>query len=233
MRIRIQAGIDGQSCDFTVRLSFRIPPVKGDTILLPDADQTPLVVASLYHFVAIDKKSTCLYVVTPLLVDSYDLMLRTIDWFKANFEVEDFRAENEPASYYRFYRNLVHVLGLGQKACPKVDYDQNHIRVFAEACRAVILAELKPQPAEFDAALLGLNPTVEHLHKLVLEKRRTEPDGADMLSLVKEWEARSNQKQLMQWQASVGECLEYAKLVFSRWKAIPLDFLPPTVRGLT
>lgn len=231
LRVRIQAGVDGPSCDFTVRLSLCVPPTKGDHIILPDRGMSPLVVAGLYHFVAIGEEPAFLCVVTPVLAESYDAMLRTLDWFKANFEVEDFAAEDEPVTYYRFYRNLVHVLGLTGQSAPLVGYDPNQIRVFGEACRAVILAEMEPEAGVFDMALVGLNPTVEHLHKLVLERRVAEPDGADMLAVVKEWEGRSNQKQVMSWRASVDACLRSAKLVFGRWKTIPIDYLPSTIKG--
>lgn len=231
VRVRAQAGLDGPCCDFTVRLSFYVTPSKGDHIMLPDGVQSPLVVAGCYHFVSPTEEPTCLCVVTPLVVDTYDAMLRTLDWFKANFEVEDFAAGTEPASYYRFYRNLVHVLGLTNQATPLVSYEPNHVRVFGEACRAVMLAEMAPSEAEFDVALVGLNSAVEHLHKLVLERKTAEPDGADMLAVVKEWEGRSNKKQLMQWRATVAECIRYAGLVFGRWKTIPQDFLPSTIKG--
>lgn len=229
----LQAGPSGPACSFTALLNYSVSPHKGDRVLLqvPKYGQVGVVVADVYHFAPLpDEDPACLLMTTPIITEHYDDMLSVLDWFKAVYDVEDIQAQEEPESYYKFYRNLIHVLGLTKTPQPVVDYDPVAIKVFAEACRAVVLAELKPSPAEVQIALAGFNPTIQHLHELVLSRRQKEPGGANMLAVVKTWEQLLNQKKLMPWVATIEDCLKFAQIVFARLPSIPPDRLPPTLR---
>lgn len=231
VRVGLRVGIDGPACSFTAYLAFRCRPHKGDKILLsvPGQGQVGMVVADFCHFVSAGEKPACLAICTPLLVETYDELLATLDWFKATYLVEDFDAEAEPELYYKFYRSLIHVLDLTKVATPLVGYDPADIKVFAEACRAVLVAELKPAEPELVTAIQGFNPTIQHLHQLVLSRRKEEPEGANMLQVVKTWEQLLNSKKLMKWTASVEDCLAYARIVFGRLPSI--TNLPATLRS--
>lgn len=233
VRVGLRVGIDGPACSFTAHLKFKVRPHKGDKILLhvPSQGQVGVSVVEVYHFVSASEKPVALILCTPLILDHYDGMLATLDWFKATYSVEDCSSDEEPELYYKFYRNLIHVLGLTKVASPVVQYTSDDIRVFAEACRAVLLAELKPTDDELPMAISGFNPTIKHLHELVLSRRQEEPDGANMLNIVKVWEQLFNQKKLMQWDAPIDRCLNYAKLVFARLRSLPSSKLPEFLRS--
>lgn len=221
------------ACSFTVFFRYVFTPSKGDRILLqiPRQGQTGIAVAEVFHFVPVEEdEPACLILTAPIVVDSYDNMLEILDWFKATYAIEGIQADAEPELYYKFYRNLVHILGLTKVAAPLVEYDAVSIKVFAEACRVVLLAELKPSPDETEAALVNFNPAVRHLHELVLGRRVEEPDGASMLAVVKAWEFLINPKKSMQWLATVEDCFSYIKVVFDRLRSIPADKLPPILR---
>lgn len=232
VRVGLRVGIDGPACSFTAHFAFSTPPHKGDKLLLtvPGQGQVGMVVADLCHFIPVDEEPVSLVICTPLLLENYDQLLQTLDWFKATYEVEDFDADSEPELYYKFYRNLIHVLDLTKVAHPLVAYDPVEIKIFAEACRAVLLAELKPDEKELSMAMLGFNPTIKHLHELVLSRKKEEPDGASMLAIIKIWEPLLNQKKMMAWKASVEDCLAYARVVFARLPSIPSGKLPTTLR---
>ncbi len=232
-RVSLRVGPDGPTCSFTALLNYFIAPHKGDRVLLqvPKYGQVGVIVTEVFHFVPLpDDESACLLITMPIISEHYDDMLSVLDWFKAMYGVDDIQADNEPELYYKFYRNLIHVLGLTKTPQPVVDYDPVAIKVFAEACRAIVLAELKPSPAELPVALTGFNPTIQHLHELVLSRRQEEPDGANMLAIIKTWEQLLNQKKLMLWTATIEDCLKFAQVVFARLPSIPPDRLPPTLR---
>lgn len=231
VRVGLRVGIDGPACSFTAHLKFRTRPHKSDKVLLqiPGLGQVGIAVADFCHFASAGEEPACLVLCTPVLVETYDQLLQTLDWFKATYEVEDFDAEAEPELYYKFYRNLIHVLGLTKVVQPVVAYDPAEIKVFAEACRAVLVAELKPSEPELVLAIQGFNPTIQHLHELVLSRRKEEPDGANMLAVVKTWEQLLNSKKLMKWTASVEDCINYARIVFGRLPSI--TNLPATLRS--
>lgn len=231
VRVGLRVGIDGPACTLTAYFRFRSCPRKGDKIflLIPTQGQVGFIVTEVCHFVSADEDPIILILCAPLIFNHYDAMLAALDWFKATYVVENFDADAEPELYYKFYRNLIHVLGLTKVVQPLVGYDPTDIKLFAEACRAVLLAELRPAETELSTAIQGFNPAIQHLHELVLDHRKAEPDGANMLAVVKTWEQLFNPKKLMQWTASTEDCIAYARIVFERLPSI--TNLPNTLRS--
>jgi hypothetical protein len=234
VRFELRAGLDGPACGFTAHLPFSVSPQPAHKILFDAVGQQGVTILTVYHFLP-DKSSdeeppTCLVVTAPLVLDSYDQMLKVMDWFKALYQVEDFQADrDQPEPYYSFYRSLVHVLDVKDQPQPLVAYDPTSIKIFAECCRAVVLAEYNPGQEEFQQATLGFNVLIERLHKVVLDHKSQEPDGADMLTVIKEWEAFLNPKKTLTWQAPIDRCIAFAVLLFSKLRSIPADRLPKTI----
>jgi hypothetical protein len=158
-------------------------------------------------------------------------MLRLLDWFKAMYEVVDLRSNtSSPATYYSFYRSLVNLMGLTEHVNPKVTYDMMNIKVFAESCRAIILAELGISDDELIAGISSYNDIIQLLHTMVLERKRDEKDGADMFLLIKRWERSINANETVKWEASHESCVNAARLVFGRLPSIPYECLPKPLR---
>jgi hypothetical protein len=224
----LKVGLGGPSCSFTANIAFAVTPSKGDRLLvaLPDLGQVGITITEVCHFLS--SEPTCLFITSPLIVHHYDQMLMVIDWFKLTYEVDGFESEDQPAPYYKFYRSLINLLGWSKVADPIVRYDPVEIKIVAEACRAVALAELRPD--EFMISGVSLNPMIQSFHSLVLNSKKTEPDGARLLGLVKAWEKLFNSKKLITWDASGEECLEAARFIFGRLNSIPADRLPITLR---
>jgi hypothetical protein len=105
-----------------------------------------------------------------------------------------------------------------------VAYDPTAIKIFAEACRAVLLAELDPAPDEI--AYNSYNQAILDLHSLVLARRSQEPHGAEMLGVIKEWEPQLNPQGRIAWRATVEQCLRHARVIFAKLRSIPADRLP-------
>lgn len=236
-QIDVRVGPDGPTCSFTAHLPFLGMPSIGHRIIVEPEGQFGLTICEVYHFIPStheNEDANCLIITTPLLMDGYDQMLRTLDWFKALYNVENVRSsELNPELYYKFYRNLVHVLGLTHDPHPTVNYDPVAIKIFAESCRAVMLAELDlAGEAEINAAIPTYNPVIQVLHTMVLERKKEEPDGANMMALIKAWEPLINSNRSIPWDASVEQCLESARLVFKKLPSIPLDRLPQSLEAV-
>lgn len=232
-RITLRTGNDGPVCSFTALFKFNLVPQRGHKLIFvtPGHRQVGVVIDDVCHFVPEgDDEPVCLCFTTPLVIEEYDDLLRVVDWFKATYEVQDFSSMVEPEPYYKFYRRVAWLLGLSKTTGPKIGYDPQDVKVFAEACRSVILAELNPSDEETNFALVGFNPSIRYLYELVLDRKREEPDGADMLLVIKTWEQLLNSSKMMQWSASDENCLKFARVVFARHPSIPPDHLPSILR---
>ncbi len=208
-----------------------VRPQKGDRVLWQDE---AVLVAEIDHFLDPAQEPICLIITATILTQNYDALLRTLDWFKANYEVVDVNADSTPELYYSFYRSVVHVLGQTALSRPLIAYDPLAIKIVAESCRAVILAEVAPMAEAFPAVNLSLaadyNKPIQHLHELILAQRPLAPAGADLFEVLKIWEAQINPQKELRWIASVDQCVMYAKLVFARLKSVPVSALPLTLR---
>lgn len=245
MMVRVESA-DGPGCNFTAHLHFAIRPFRGDKIIVSTpGKQSGVVVADVCHFPgAGEDDAGCLLTASPLVVDNYDEMLQVVDWFKATYQVDDFSAAEEPASYYKLYRTVVKTLDLGKVAAPIVGYSPSSIKLFAEVCRAALVAEtihiasgvledtIKraeanniSKTAVASAIASRFSPQIEELHRIVLFHKKANPGGAPMLLVVKEWEATLDQK-YRAWQSD--SCVEYAKPLLAELKSI-VD-VPKTLR---
>jgi hypothetical protein len=233
VRIELRAGPSGPACSFTTSLPFNIAPTVGHKVLFDVSKrQLGVVVGDVCHFVPSGgEEPTCLVLTLPLSLESNDDMLRVLDWFKALYTIYDFKADcDRPDSYYSFHRSVIHVLGLTDDPQPKVGYDPTAIKVFAEACRSVLLAELAPSIVDWDAVNVGYNDMIVDLHRLVMSRRRVEPDGAEILGIIKIWEPMINPNKKFVWGASAADCIKQAKLVFAKLRSVPMDRLPKPLR---
>lgn len=231
VRMTLQVGPDGPSCSFTTNLQFVSAPGAGHHLAIRSADG-PVVfnmlvrVVGVCHFITEDKEAACLVDTAPCPMPDYDRLLERLDWFKAIYGVDDIEGNTEPESYYKFYRSVLHILGLTKHPYPIIAHDPDHIKVFAEACRSVILAELGEDTDR------DLSDLMMSAHRLVHPRKIVEPDGARMLGVVKklEQEARNSLGDL-KWDAPPEKCLDVASRVFSRIRSIPSEKLPEPLRN--
>lgn len=233
VQFTLRAGIDGPACSFTSHIPFSLPPSVGHTIILECQDQIGTAIVQIYHFIPsdADKTSAVLLNTAPIIFDDSEKMLRMLDWFKAIYHVEDIKSDtSRPDPYYSFYRSLVNILDLSKVPSPKVDYDRTKVKVFAECCRAVILAEMEWDEDEFETAVPLYNDNIASLHNMIIGCKSGEPDGADMLSLVRRWERSINEDGAFKWEAPVQSCQKIAKYLLRQLPSIKPENLPATLR---
>ncbi len=228
VRLGLQVGSDGPTCAFTAFLPFAAPPGIGHWLIVKVPDPIDWImrvrVTDICHFLG--NEESCLVTVgSPMMATDYDQLLTILDWFKATYKAEDISGSAEPEGYYRFYRSLLHVLDLTHVPSPTVGFEPEEIKLFAEACRAVVLAESQ---IDQDA----LNDMIVALHRMVSARKPFDPDGTPILGIVKVWEGRIT-KVLgeLAWAASPEECIAAARSVFLRIKSIPPEKLPKTLRN--
>lgn len=217
IQIDLRVGLKKQSCTFIAHVSLEAMPDVGHRLVIEhDRRQIGTTVSEICHFIS-ETKNSYLLITHPIILSEYDEMLKILDWFKALYKVENIYASDaDPELYYKFYRNLIHVLNLTNDPNPIVKYDPTSIKIFAEASRAVWAAEILKDniPHEESFLISRLNGAIKTLHAMVLERKKLEPDGANMLSLIKIWERTINQDSRIGWNASVQDCLSKAKEIF-------------------
>ena len=235
VRMALQVGPDGPSCSFTTNLPFAVTPGVGHHLAVrstggPVVFNMLLRVTSVCHFVTEDKDAACLVETAACPFPDYDKMLERLDWFKAVYGVDDIMGNTEPESYYKFYRSVLHVLGLTKHPYPVIAHDPVDIKIFAEACRSVILAELP------DGHGRDLSDLMMSAHRLVHFRKTVEPDGARMLGVVKKLEPEirhdlSDTMRDLRWEAPTEKCLDVARGVFAKLHSIPSNKLPEPLRN--
>jgi len=215
---------DEQLCTFVAHLPFLTIPNIGHKIIIKPDEQFGITVCNICHFVPTSASDVAnlLVMTIPIQIKEYDTMLRILDWFKALYKVENV-CSNEPTRlYYRFYRNLIGVLGLARDPCPKIGYNPSEIKVFAESCRSVILAELQLSDEELVVTIPTYNRVIEELHRMILEYKYDHPDGVSMLDIVKKFESFINPGRTVQWNASIQKCISSAQFVFKKLTTVEL-----------
>jgi len=218
VRIELQLS-RGAVCSFTVQLKFLYAPQTHDFLVFESNAQITTKISHICHYF---KQSGNLILTEPIICESYDGLLLALDWFKANFMLTDIKSDDNPQSYYIFYRSLLQLLKRSKEVDPRINLDPTAIKIFAESCRAILLAEIGGGSDD----ITNFNPAIEDLHRLILFKKLEEPDGVRMLLVVKEWEQRFNQTGKLQWTASLQQCQQAARLVFGKIRSIPTHELP-------
>ena len=223
----------GSVCSFTIPYSFVLQPFKGDNIIFDDIYMT---VTQCVHYSG-ENQEPAIAVVARHTFDKYDELLRSLDWFKSNYEVQDLSAKEKPASYYSFYRSLLRLLSWSNDFV--LPYKDDYIKLFCEGCRTVLLAERFIDTDTADSVditadsvneLFSLyNPHILDLTNMILEKKKVrvnDQDGIDILNLIHEWESQINPDIVNNWSASLEICQQVGRIVFGRIRSISNDVLP-------
>jgi hypothetical protein len=234
VRIVLHTALSNPICSFVVHVPFVYFPTVGSKLLIDYNNQSELLcvtVCEICHFLPTDKldEASCLIITSPLVIEDYDKMLNILDWLKSIYKVDDFNSYVAPESYYVFYRNLINVLGIVDDPSPKILYDAISIKIFAECCRSIILASCELNDDELSLSA-QYNQVIEELHMMVLDRKRDEVDGADMLQVVKKFEDLINKNKTMNWDLSIDRCIAIASRILGRLSSIPVEALPKQLR---
>lgn len=219
----------GSVCSFTIPHSFVLQPFKGDHIIFGNAYMT---VTQCVHYDGDERQDPAMAVFTQRTFDKYDELLRSLDWFKSHYEIQDLSSKDKPASYYSFYRSLLRLLNWSNDFV--LSYEDDQIKLFCEGCRTIVLAELldcsdKTVTITADRVNEVFSMCGDHiltLTNIILDKKASNPDGVDILNLIHEWEPQINPDDDTDWSASLEICQQVGRIVFSRIRSISNDVLP-------
>lgn len=224
---------DESTCSFTIQHNFVLPPSQGDHIIFESG--LYVTVSQCFHYTGLAEEPSLLVITSPHAVGKYDELLRALDWFKSNADVQDISAKQKPAPYYSFYRSVLRLLEWSDKTDPKLTYEEHMIKLFGEACRTVLISEYLLDVAVTKDAVnqhFGqYSDTILSLTRLVLERKTSEPNGTDILDLIKQWEPLINPDASIGWSADLEVCQQVGHVVFSRVHSIPNDALPKFLRN--
>jgi hypothetical protein len=217
--IRIGLVSPEANCAFNIAAKFLYPPRVGEKIVL---DGNTLRIVEIFHFLADDP--TVLVRVTPLTLETQDQFYKTLDHFKAKYELYDLVANNEQTeSYYMFFRKVVNLLGLQQTPNPYLEReDKDALRIFAEAARAVLLAEFEE---DYEAGFVAYNGAIEQLLRIAIARKAAHEGNLEIYPIIKEWETVLNHSG-QKWTASLDKCRAAARISFARLRSIAPDKLP-------
>ncbi len=196
-------------------MAFLADPHVGDYILFESHRQLTTKVLYLCHY---SPEPGYIIITEPIVCESYDDMLINLDWFKSTFSIVDIKSDDGPQSYYIFYRSVLQLLNRSSEVDPCVDTDPVSIKIFAEACRAVLVAQLGPD--------VDFNQIITDLHMLIIARKTNETCGVKILPIIKVWEQKINESGSIKWTVSLAQCRQAAKLIFSKLKSISSDRHP-------
>lgn len=177
-----------------------------------------------------ENQDPAIAVITQHTFEKYDELLRSLDWFKSNYEIQDLSSKEKPASYYSFYRSVLRLLDWSSDSV--LSYETDYVKLFCEGCRTILLSE---HFLDIDVdittdrvnELFGMhNSQILDLANIILEKKTNNPDGIDILNLIHEWELQINPDSFSDWTANLEICQQVGKVVFSRVRSISNDVLP-------
>lgn len=227
--------LEKSTCSFTIiSYPFAFLPNRGDHIVFEN--KLFVTVSQCIHFGSFatphEEDPITLVVTNPYFFDEYDSLLRSLDWFKDNYHIDDISAEERPAPYYSFYRSLLRLLGwVGQD---KLSYDKHIIKLFSEGCRTILLAERFLDSEVTTTAVDGIfgeySDELLKLNQLVLSKKVSDPQGVDILNIIKEWEIQFNPNCSIEWSADLETCQQVGRIVFNRIHSLPGDIIPEFVK---
>jgi hypothetical protein len=205
---------------FNISIKVLYPPHIGDKIVL---DEHLLRVTEVFHFPA--EEPAALWRTASLAFDDADKFYRALDFFKSKFEIADLAADNERTdTHYTFFRKVVNLLGLQQTHNPYLEReDKDGLRLFAEAVRAVLMAEFED---DFETGYTNYNGAIENLLQTVIERKRDPKAKLEMYHIIKTWELVLNHSGKTKWTAPLEKCRAAARTTFARLRSIPLDRLP-------
>jgi len=236
VRVELQVGVHqgGPACSLTLSdISFVFRPVSGDFVILAKDTEEPFVLSikAVAHYT---EPTSVMVLTKPIHCESYDEMLETLDWFKARYQIEDFQSAEAPEPYYVLYRTVVHLLGIKDDV-PIVRYDPDLVKVLAETCRTIWIANMYSRSGETNGKLPlrsdileklpDTNGQIETLHRIVFGNRQQKPNGPELRHVLKEWDESVNANRNLNWDVDDDFCQFVGKIVFSRLKCEKPDFL--------
>ena len=227
-RIELRASQDGTVCSFTIMVPYVVRPMISDHIVFDFTPQLTTKIIVFCHYAVSD--SACLAITDPILCNAYDDLLMCLDKFKAEYKIIDIKSDRQPHSYYILYRSVLELLDLSKEINPIVIPDPVSIKIFAEICRSVLLAELCGDQSIESAKIMPLysnfNQAIADLHMMVNKRKKNEPNGVLILPVIKEWEQKININNKINWNATSLQCKAVARMVFSKLHSISADKLP-------
>jgi|3_EtaG_2_1085321.scaffolds.fasta_scaffold00152_11 hypothetical protein len=235
VRVELQVGIhSGSTCSLTIpNIAFSMRPVAGDFVILTNEGDDPfaLSIKAVAHYT---NPSSAMVLTKEITCDDYDEMLVTLDWFKARYEIEDFRAAAAPETYYVLYRTVIHLMDI-QDDVPLVRYDSDAVKVLAETCRTIWIANQcrvsgesngrPPTRVEITDRLSDTNPDIETFHRLVFGYRQQYPSGVELRQVLKEWNISVNENNEYDWDVDDDLCRFVGGIIFGRLKCETPCFL--------
>ena len=218
IRIELKLADAHSICNFTIKAPFVATPAKGDIIIIEFKTRIALKIKSICHFV--DDPICSLLVTDSIVCEDYDDILKHLDWFKAKYDVTDIQSEEQPRSYYVFYRTLLKLLGKTKDVNPTIKSDADSIKILAEVCRSILLAQISIDNAS--VSVNDVSAQIESLHNDILRKKRSDSDKILLLDVIKTWEHKINTKN-WQWNVTDDSCHYWLLKSFSRLKSISVD----------
>lgn len=232
VRVELQAGTDSSlACSLTLpSFDFMVRPVSGDFLLLSKDTDTPLVVSvrALAHY----DDSTAFVWLQPIISANYDEMLAQLDWFKSRYEIEDIISPQNPEPYYVLYRTVINLLDI-QGDSPYIVYDPDLVKIFAETCRTVWIANLYKSSTNGRLPLRDgileqvseTNGAIQALHQMIFEYRTQYPQGIAIRRIIKDWDSLVNEDKDLTWNVDDDLCGFIGGIIFSRLKCDKPHFL--------
>lgn len=222
VNVTISVLSSGIWCRFDIeQASVEIPVSRGDRFIFCKDPKVIGVVAGtdymwhLHSGISDEDESTTIRV--DVTAEDYDEMLRQVAHFRTNNVISNFSSNDVPASYYLLYRSAMEVLGWTAPTC-----NESQIHEFAEACRAVVLAEIEDD-TEFWGAYINLNFKTSQLETILLQILN-ENKQIDLLRAVKVWEqCLVNSEGSAKWTASVEKCKQTAEKIQTRFPKIAVS----------
>jgi hypothetical protein len=232
VRVELQAGTSlDMTCSLTLpSFDFVVRPVTGDFLLLSKETEKPVVIGirAIAHY----DDGTAFLWLQPIICDNYDDMLIQLDWFKTRYEIEDITSPQSPEPYYILYRTVLGLLNLDGDS-PHIVYDPDLVKIFAETCRTVWIANLYrsdtngrlPLREDILKSVSETNDAIQVLHQMIFGSRSQYPNGIAVRRVIKDWDALINQDKCLTWDVDDDLCEFIGGVIFSRLKCDKPHFL--------
>lgn len=213
-KTKIELSSNDISCSFVVSLQYNTKPCIGDLINFNnDSGLTTKILLLCHYFPDLD-----FIVITDRIVcETYDILLVKLDWFKSQYTIHDIQSNEEPKSYYIFYRLLLQLLDKSKDVDYNIDVNPRSVKIFAEMCRAILAATFDQDPVHFNTAILDL-------HNLVISMKDNDTNNIRILPIIKIWEQRINPNNSIKWNVPIDRCRSVAKLIFDKLPSIDFKF---------
>lgn len=214
--------LDSRSiCNFSMTSVFAITPSKGDFIVIDLPERLILRINSICHF--IDDIPMAVIVTEGVECRSYDELLQYLDWFKAKFEITDIKSDEQPQSYYVYYRILLKLLGLEREPYPSLAMSSDDIKSFAAFCRSIILVAMSNKKKAVNSAdsvdIIDASEPIEQLHNMIIDMKPKYVESIPIIDIIKKWEPHFN-RGYYTWDVDIEECKLWMEKIRLRIKTL-------------